>query len=649
MLKFQINNQVFEQTTSKIVGKDVIHAMVRFVQQEVLKDTELVEELKQFLTEIFRNQSARHPALYSNQIKSQMEHIYDYFIQDLESNRKFKDSNIIHSYHEFISDLLKKDYSKSEDHLRQLLTGFTKESFVSTCLNRKFAFGFAKNKVPTENNELFLILVKICNQLKIECRTKLIYESEDNSSSHHVYEKLFALSPHIEKTNYVNPLKRTAKKSSGLLFLMHFWSDQYSTYAKDHKFKENVSVEIEEFNYDINRDLLRTDVEQHFRDLFLQNTAPDVVDLSIPMEEFFGSCTSGSYKIVISTRFQNEEFIEEIDIDTQDDVVINLHPEYGHDNLIDGCKHNTLVFSNPNSGKTYGLKQNLNNKVFEMAYQNPRSVTEWKKSILIQHISTEYYVGILLQAIVTASLNPNQQYYIMADEVGTFNLDWILGSNLKKIFKKSQRIAFTDPALQAKVSSFGPHEITLTAFKELGEFIAQHVEYATKTTRFSEGEHEFVLWLPDNLHVIFLANYEDELLASLSELKGWGPNGDRFEVLHYYAVENRKKGLFAFKPSALTEEQEEQYANICRWNSTIYNKLVKLVENSKELSRSERKEIAVEMIIPRLLIPTFDPTVQGCTDVKEYVLARLDDFIILSAPLKQKLEEAIETLNIESE
>ena len=676
MLSFQINNQDFEQTTSKIIGEDVIQAVVDFIQQQVIQNPEMINSLNQFLTIIFQQQPGTHPVLYSNQVQSQMERIYDLFIKDLDSNRPFTHSHVIHSYHKYISELFDMDYEKTRDNLRQMLAGFTREEFIAACLEKSFRFGFAKNRVPTEYNELLLMLVQICDRLEIECIIKLIYASEEDNEPQDVYGALFSLSPFMESGNYVNPLRRTAKKSSALLFLMHFWSDQYSAYATDHQFKDNVSVEIEEFTYAINRNLSRQDVEPQFRDIFTHTLETDVVDLSIPMKALFGTCTSGSYKIVISTRFQNKESIESIhteddpviklhpeyghddaiagceqnkesieSIHTEDDPVIKLHPEYGHDDAIAGCEYNTLVFSNPNSGKTFGFKQRLSNRLFELAYQNPRSVTEWKKSVLIQHISRDYYVGTLLKAIATASLNPDQHFYILADEVGTFNLDWILGANLKKIFKKSQRIDFSEQPLYDRVSFLDPHELTLTAFKELGDFIAEQADYATKTTQFSEGEHEFVLWLPHNLHVVFLANYEEELLSSLSELKGWGPNGNRFDIVHYYALEQETSGFFSFQPNDLEPEQMEKYQSIRRWNSKIYDELRRLLTNRNELSRSERKEIGAEMVIPRLLISTFDPNVPNPEDLNEYILAKLDDFTLLSVPLMQKIEEAISNIN----
>lgn len=647
VLNFQINDQVLRQTTSKTVGHDVIQAVVDFIQQSIVQKPEVIKHLISILGNIAEEQSLKpqkqNLVLFSNHISGQMETIYNFLKKDLDSQRTFKDSNVIHSYHEYIAKVLNKSYAKDKDNLTILLEGFNKDSFVSTCETKSFTFGVAKNKNPTENNELLLMLIKICNQLKIKCIIKLIYASEEDSPQA-VYEKLFALSPFIEnKTKYVNPLNRTAKKSSALLFLTHFWSDHYSAYSKNHAFKDHLSVEVEEFTYDIDKGRDRQGVEQHFRDIFA-NQKGNLVDLSTPMKEFFGTCTKGCYTIVVSTRFQNEESIESPDI--KDDIVIKLHPDYGHDAAIAGCEDNTLVFSNPNSGKTFGFKHRLSNRLFELTYQNSRSVTEWKKTVLIQHISRDYYVGTLLKAIATASLNPTKQFYVLADEVGTFNLDWILGSNLKKIFKKSQRIDFAEDNLQKRVSSLNTNELSLTAFKKLGEFIAEQPDNATKTTRFSEGEHEFVLWLPNNLHVVFLANYEDELLGSLSELKGWGPNGDRFNIVHYYAVQDPMEGVFFFEPNNLRPDQMKTYQNIRRWNSKICDKLDQVV---KALSFSEQKSITGEMVVPRLLISTFAPNVPTSANLKEHILGKLDDFVLLSESLKQKLKEAITNIDFERE
>ena len=66
---------------------------------------------------------------------------------------------------------------------------------------------------------------------------------------------------------------------------------------------------------------------------------------------------------------------------------------------------------------------------------------------------------------------------------------------------------------------------------------------------------------------------------------------------------------------------------------------------NKGLSRQDKAFLTLEMIVPRLLISTFEPeipTTDVCDeDIQNHILSKLDRFILLETELKQKIEEAI--------
>lgn len=658
MFKFTINGQDYNQKTTEIVGQDVIQAMIDLFQSKINAGSVTQKEMTKHLERIFDEQKGRskHPIFFSNQATSILEYLYTVFVHEInktEQDRRFSDSNVVHSYHEYLAAVLGTTYEKTRENLASLINAQTKNEFVNRCTGKPYLLGYAKNKVPTENNEMLLILIKLAKLLDVQCTIDLQYENDSDDSATAIYDKVLGVHPFRSGSLYVNPLMRSKKRSSGLLFLTHFWSGQFTAYSSDHNFIDSIDLTVQNFTYTLDRgadvlDVNKAVLEPLFSTKWTQPLLAPIhkkkIDLSKPLQQMFGRCTAGKYCIRLSTKSEEKIAVPTEIEDMPDEISIELHPEYGHDKPIDGgIEEHTIVFSDPNSGKTFGFKTELKGKLFELAYQNPRNVTEWKKTIMVQHISQSYHVGTLLSAIATASLNPEKQFYVLADEVGIFNLDWILGANLKKIFKSNQRIDFQDSFFQGALSTLNqrsPHSISLEEFKSLGEMLARESNYITSTTRFTEGEHDLVLWFPKNVHCIFLSNYEDEILASLSELKGWGPNGHRFNILHYYALEDQSELSVSFKPSNV--EASHRYNQIKRYNNTLYSALMNL---NKGLSRQDKAFLRLEMIAPRLLISTFEPeipTTGVCDeDIQNHILSKLDRFILLETELKQKIEEAI--------
>ena len=177
----------------------------------------------------------------------------------------------------------------------------------------------------------------------------------------------------------------------------------------------------------------------------------------------------------------------------------------------------------------------------------------------------------------------------------------------------------------------------------MGTLLSQEPTYVTRTTRFTEGEYDLVLWFPQNLHCIFLSNYEDEVLSSLSEIKGWGPNGDRFNVVHYYPLKTASGPYFSFTPTG--DVAMKRYNQIKKYNDVIHKALTTL---NGRLSREEKRFLKLEMILPRLLISTFEPTIAtenvSNEDLLHHILSKLDRFILLETELKQKIEKVLKTV-----
>ena len=98
-------------------------------------------------------------------------------------------------------------------------------------------------------------------------------------------------------------------------------------------------------------------------------------------------------------------------------------------------------------------------------------------------------------------------------------------ADLKKVFKDSQKVEctnFEDSQLKS---------MTVSDFKAMGEQIKQ--AHPTQVTSFKEGDYDFHLWIPKNLYFIFCANYEEPILQSLIDKKGWSSTGERFTIQHF--------------------------------------------------------------------------------------------------------------------
>ena len=316
--------------------------------------------------------------------------------------------------------------------------------------------------------------------------------------------------------------------------------------------------------------------------------------------------------------------------------LIPIHQEKGHNAPLDGLTCNQIFLSDPNSGKTYGLQNKFAGKVFELSYQDPRNTIEWKKEVLLQNILGQYHVGRILSAIATATVNPSNHFYIFADEVGMFHLDWILGSNLKKVFKDSQKVDctnFEDIELEL---------MSVRAFKAMGEQIKQ--AHPTQVTSFKEGDHDFHLWIPKNLCFIFCANYEEPILQSLIDKKGWGSTGERFIVKHFYASSEQ------YMSSFIPDNMEDGFTQVASVNDEVRIALNRIME--EKMSPVSTHWIKTEMIVYRVLVPTFHPLIKESvfngsvdwSDCLKIVTDKIDNMDFYDEEDKMVFRKAVQSL-----
>lgn len=291
-------------------------------------------------------------------------------------------------------------------------------------------------------------------------------------------------------------------------------------------------------------------------------------------------------------------------------------------------RRNTILLSNPNSGKTYTVKEIIGDSVnFELSFQNNDNVLEWKKNILFKNINGEIIIGNIIKAIASATLNPTGDYFVFADEVGTFFLDNIMGNILKSIFKNTQKIKIKMELIRDYKDL---DEITLKDFIKLGEAIKKENKYSTTT--FNEEEFNIPLWIPSNLNFIFCANYENELIESLSPLKGWGEKGDRFKVKHFYNLTGKE----FFKIDVV---DKKILVRTKKYNEIIIKKYNELILN-ENLSSDSKKTLNTNFNKYKILLANYDSDILYSSNEKEYVINHIEDYIY-SLFLDEEDEELI--------
>lgn len=378
--------------------------------------------------------------------------------------------------------------------------------------------------------------------------------------------------------------------------------------------------------------------ETFFRPVYWQPPCSNNLDLNIQEQQ-------GILENIGDENIPNDGDVEDTaEQQANDPLCIPIVSENGHENVVTIFDHNSIYFSDPNSGKTQGIRRHLNGKFFDLSFQNPQNVVEWKKEILIQTISGQYQVGRILSAIATATVHPDTFFYVFADEIGTFSLNSIIGSNLKKIFKREQQVNRAD--LQTILDNIdnlfldNAHStISLSKFQELGHKIKE--SDTTKVTSFKEGVHEFHLWIPENLIFVFCANYEEPLMESLDSKIGWGSGSDRFTIKHFYAADSDVDFIMQSippTPDAMTRYKEVQAFN---------NKIIKAYRGIKFFDEYNMKS---EMILPRILLPTFHP----CTylenellnreNCKKVVVEKIQGLYFSEEEDQNRLENAIRSL-----
>jgi hypothetical protein len=297
-----------------------------------------------------------------------------------------------------------------------------------------------------------------------------------------------------------------------------------------------------------------------------------------------------------------------------------LKKELYIDNLTSDKKNsniqNNLIFlSNPNSGKTYTVKKLIgDNPSWELSFQNNDNVLEWKKNLLFKNINGEIIIGNIIKAITSATLNPNGDYFIFADEVGTFSLDNILGNVLKNIFKNNQKIKVPIEIIREYKDN---EVITLDEFIELGNAIKEKFKY--NTTTFNEEELNVPLWIPSNLHFVFCANYENELLESLSNLKGWGISGNRFKIKHFYNLSG--KDFYKLK-----NNDQKILIKTKKYNELIIKKYEELLISEK-LSSDTKKTLFSHYNKYKILLSNYDTGLAYSTQQQEYVIEHIQNYI----------------------
>jgi len=276
---------------------------------------------------------------------------------------------------------------------------------------------------------------------------------------------------------------------------------------------------------------------------------------------------------------------------------------------------NIIFLSNPNSGKTYTVKQIIGeNQYWELSFQNNDNVLEWKKNLLFKNIKGDIVIGNIIKAITSATLNPLGDYFVFADEVGTFSLDNILGNVLKTIFKDNQKVKVPIELIRDykdKVS------LSIEEFIKLGHII-QH-EFKYNTTTFNEEDLSIPLWIPDNLHFIFCANYENELLESLSHLKGWGSSGNRFSIKHFYNITG--KDFFNIK-----NNNQKITVITKKYNDLILNKYTELTLDDS-LSSDTKKTLVSNYNKYKILLSNYDNELLRHNNRNEYVIEHIQNYI----------------------
>lgn len=315
------------------------------------------------------------------------------------------------------------------------------------------------------------------------------------------------------------------------------------------------------------------------------------------------------YVFTVEKEYEDEESFlerkESLPEEKEDSFKIILHEEKGFKSKHNNISLNQLIMSDPSSGKTHSIKKLIRDKGFEVAYQNPKSDIESKQHLLIQNISNEYLIGTKLTSIATATIFQEKEFYLYADEVGRFNLDKTWGV-LKKVLKSTQRVkrktiknTLEDLGIETK------EHLTFEDYVSIGEEIEKREP--EKITWFTEGKYRVPLWIPENLSIIMLSNYEDEIMDKISSSeKGWNDKGGRFNVSHYYLANEENQKKYNLKTLFLEDSKKDHAERITAISSFNDNLLAELENTAnKEITLKGLVTIKKDMVFQKLLTPTF--------------------------------------------
>jgi hypothetical protein len=412
-------------------------------------------------------------------------------------------------------------------------------------------------------------------------------------------------------TNLINQEYYREKLKKPFMIIRTCEEELYNEYTSVEHFyskDRNVMVYID-YNVNIQMVILHTFIEE------LKLFFKDDFDMNLLI---------GTFKIT-------EEHIPSVQKTEQPTQVINQQtkqsnpPQYASNELLipnlksydknGHIKQNLILLSNPNSGKTFSVKKMIgNNHYWDLSFQNNDNVLEWKKNLLFKNLKGDVIIGNIIKAIASATLNPSGDYFIFADEIGTFSLDNILGNVLKNIFKNNQKVKISNDIIREYKDN---DNISLDEFIELGKKIQSRFKY--NTTNFIEEDISIPLWIPSNLNFVFCANYENELLESLSPLKGWGTSGNRFRVKHFYNLNGRD--FYALKSS-----DNKSIHRTKKYNEIIHKKYNELLIN-EELSSDSKKTLSSHCNQYKILLSNYDVGITQTTAQDDYVIEHITQYI----------------------
>lgn len=299
-----------------------------------------------------------------------------------------------------------------------------------------------------------------------------------------------------------------------------------------------------------------------------------------------------SFDLIEPTKFNELNDIDKLNLSKNISELFT----YGNESI-----YSVLLFSNPNSGKTQHL-HSLMEKIpkINLSLKNTKNPTEWQEKIFIQNIAGISFVGPILKMIANSSIFPEVPHVIYEDEVGEFELDFVLGPTLKSILKSDQRVNITNLidnniVLKDLFEDIKKQKkITLNQYIYIGNILKETLPY--QMTIYKYNELEIPLWLPDNLYVIFTSNYELGMAKSLHDQKGWGKKGKRFYAKHLYNSGN-------YNDNNLVQIKSDKISKvIIDFNENFLKSFGKILELSS-LSQEDKEEFKLKKY--EFLVPNF--------------------------------------------